>query len=136
LYDLTPFEWARIFSFFKVTVTHFFHGTMLSLVNGVPVIPVEFTNNFSAKNVTKIEDVMQRLSLSSWHFTADYRNRSFVKKVLYKIGLCYDKSLWKMVYEKIDDFLVNDYTDMIIEKIKNEASAYNSFYDELKKYLR
>jgi len=133
LNDLTPYEWARVFSFFTATVTHFFHGTMLSLVNGVPVIPVEFVNNFSAVNKTKIEDVMTRLDLLEWRFSANYLNNTFIKKVLKRLGLWEDKRLWNGVNKLLDDMLNNDYKDIILEKIRNEAQNYNSFRSALNK---
>ena len=136
LYDLSPFEWAKVFSFFKVTLTHFFHGTMLSLVNGVPVIPIEFVNEFSSKNKTKIKDVMERLDLLSWRFEADYRNHSFIQKVLQKSHLKKDSSLWNPVCELIDDFLVSDYRELIKSRLFEESKSYGNFYDALKSNIK
>ena len=135
LYDLNPFEWARVFSLFDLTITHFFHGTMLSLVNAVPVIPIEFVNDFSVRNTTKIQDVMQRLGLSSWRFLCDIRKRTFIQKVLNKLGVCTERKFWKEVFKQIDDFLTNDYKDIIRERLCKEAKTYDSFYDTLKKYI-
>ncbi len=131
LYDLSPYEWARVFSFFKVTVTHFFHGTMLSLVNGVPVIPVEFINDFSAINKTKINDVMERLDLLEWRHTADYRDFSLPKKVLKRLGIWRDYKLWNSVNSLVEKFMVEDYRDVIRGKIEEEALSYNSFKSAL-----
>lgn len=131
LNDLTPFEWAHVFSFFKVTVTHFFHGTMLSLVNSVPVIPVEFINEFSAKNTTKIKDLMGRLGLSEWREEADYRGFSFIKRVLCRLKFITDKKLWNRVNKRIELFLENDYSSQIKEKVNVEKQYYNSFEETL-----
>lgn len=133
LNDLSPYEWARVFTFFKVTVTHFFHGTMLSLVNGVPVIPIEFINSFSAVNKTKINDAMERFGLLDWRQTADYRKFSLPMRVLKKTGIWKDKKLWNRVNSLIEDFMVNDYYDSIREKVEKEALSYNSFKNELNK---
>lgn len=136
LYDLTPFEWAHVFSFFKLTITHFFHGTMLSLVNGVPVIPIEFTSDFSEKHTTKIKDVLTRLELLEWREERDYRNRSFLQKVLMKLKLKTDKKLWNNVFCKIDDMLISDYKNAIVEKIAKESENYNTFYIALQEVIK
>ena len=49
LYDVTPFEWAYAFRYFKVTFTTFFHGTMLSLRNGTPLICIALKTDFAKK---------------------------------------------------------------------------------------
>ncbi len=132
LNDLTPFEWAKVFAFFKVTVTHYFHGTMLSLVNGIPVIPIEFLNDFSDKNKTKINDLMERLDLLEWRYTEDYRSQGLIKKVMRKTGLWENKKLWNRVNELIESFLISDYKDKIQNKLNFESSTYSTFYNVLK----
>lgn len=67
LIDLTPFEWAVVFSLFEVTVTSYFHGTLLSLRNYTPVVNYDF-NKFSQNNEGKICDVMRKMELSECHF--------------------------------------------------------------------
>lgn len=133
LYDLTPFEWSHVFSFFKVTITHFFHGTMLSLVNRVPVIPVEFVNEFSARNTTKIRDLMCRMEMQYWREEADNRNK--LKKVMRKLGFALNKKMWKSVCDKIDTCLETDFSGEIDKKVIKEQESYNTFYNELKKYI-
>lgn len=136
LNDLTPYEWAKVFSLFKVTVTHFFHGTMLSLVNGTPVIPIEFTNAFSAVNKTKIHDVMDRLELSDWRFTANYRNMSKVIRVFKKLGLWQDHQLWNAVNKLIADCMHNDYSDMIRQKLELEVQNYMSLQQAIDQMIK
>ena len=132
LNDLTPLEWSRVFSFFKLTLTHFFHGTMLSLKNLTPVIPVEFVSNFSAVNDTKIKDLMNRLGLLDWRCEADHRGSVFVRG-MYKLGIKKDKPLWNEVFKRMDDMMRNDYKDVLKKKIDVESESYNSFFEELKK---
>lgn len=135
IYDLEPYEWANIFSFFDVTVTHFFHGTMLSLVNNTPVIPIEFLNDFSSKNITKIKDLMTRLDLLSWRKEADYRNSSLFARALRKYGICIDKKLWKPVFDDIDDMMKNDYSELIKERKEKEKLTADSFIEALRQIL-
>lgn len=133
LYDLTPFEWAHIFSLFKVTVTHFFHGTMLSLVNHTPAIPIEFTSAFSSVYKTKIRDLMDRVGLSEWRYEIDYLNESFFHKVLRRCYYPLNSKLWGDVFSRIDDFLHNDYSELIDEKMNREKTAADTFFNEIKK---
>ena len=132
LYELSPFEWAKVFSLFNVTLTHFFHGTMLSLVNGTPVVPIEFTNTFSENNKTKIKDVMKRLGLIDWRFETDYRNKTKLQRVLHRLGVSYDKKFWDSVCKKVDELINKDCKDLIKNKLENEAKSYNTFYQSLK----
>lgn len=69
--DLSPFEWAKIFSLFTITFTHFFHGTLFSLKNGVPTMSIEWENEYSNKFDTKILDVLKRLELQDYRFTKE-----------------------------------------------------------------
>lgn len=133
LNDLTPYEWAKTFSFFNVTVTHFFHGTMLSLVNGVPVIPVEFDNSFSKFNKTKIKDVMERLGLTEWYFRTDNANKNIMIKVLRKFGIYENKPLWNKVNALIEKLIASDNKEIIKQKLSKEAESYKTFYEALKK---
>ena len=131
LYDLNPFEWAHVFSFFKLTITHFFHGTMLSLVNHVPVIPIEFISGFSAVNTTKIHDLMTRLELLDWRFTIDETSRSFIQKVMEKMQFHFNNQVWRKVNERIDDMLHHDYSSLIEEKVNKERQSADSFFEKM-----
>lgn len=79
LIDISPFEWAAVFGLFELTVTSFFHGTLLSLCNSTPVINYDFSA-FSQNNEGKICDVMRRLDLSDCHFKSKNDLDLIVKK--------------------------------------------------------
>jgi len=136
LYDLTPYEWAHVFAFFKLTVTHFFHGTLLSLVNHTPVIPVEISSDFSLLNKTKIEDVMNRLNLSEWRFVFDYMQEGMMKKILRHLNYNTEKEVWNKIYNRFDDFIENDYSDDIARRIKIESNSAESFFQVLKTFAQ
>lgn len=133
LYDLSPYEWAHVFSFFKTTVTHFFHGTLLTLVNHKPVTSIEFESAYSVVNITKIKDVLSRLGLLEWRFSADYRNLSRLKKVMQKYRLWSDRKFWAKVNRHIEGLIENDYSEMIADKLEEEAKSYHSFREALEK---
>lgn len=82
LYDLTPYEWAYVFRYFKITFTTYFHGTMLSLRNGVPVICIALETEFAKYHTPKTLDLLQRLGYEDWYFQTDYvsKNIDAIKK--------------------------------------------------------
>lgn len=76
LYNITPFEWAYVYRFFKITITSYFHGTLLSLRNGVPVICIALEDEFTSKHESKVEDFLKRIGLIDCYFHL----REFEKK--------------------------------------------------------
>ncbi len=126
LYDLNPFEWARVFSLFTATVTHFFHGTLLSLVNDTPVFPVEPKSPFSMQYTTKIQDVLERRSLSHWRSEPFGCNRNFVQKVYNKLGFSVDTPLWSGICSEIENIMDGKKTD-ILSRVRKEAQSYEDF---------
>lgn len=135
LNDLTPYEWMNVFSFFKLTITHYFHGTMLSIVNGTPVIPIELKNEYAEFNRTKIDDLMTRIGLSGWRFEANYRKVPKIVRILRRLGFCEDHKLWNNIYLKIDEMLENDYSKTIEKKRQIEAKCAEEFVKQLRKIL-
>ena len=71
LYSISPFEWAYVFRLFRITFTTYFHGTLLSLRNGVPVICIELSNEYSKVHMSKVEDFLIRLNLQKYYFRTD-----------------------------------------------------------------
>lgn len=110
LNDLSPYEWAYVFRFFNVTVTTYFHGTMLSLRNGVPVLCIALDNEYSKKHVTKVEDLLHRLDLDECYWKTDYRdvNHNEIKN-------------------KIVELIQSDMRSQLMERMDNEAMTFNSF---------
>ena len=118
LYDLTPYEWAYVFRYFKLTFTTYFHGTMLSLRNGVPLICIALKTDFAKKHTPKTLDVLKRLGYEDWYFSTDYKeeNKGLIKS-------------------KADELLRTDLSAEIKEKLDKEAQSYNPFKDALKNIL-
>jgi len=134
LYDLSPFEWVRVFSFFNVTVTHYFHGTLLSLKNSVPVIPVDLMSPYSAKYISKIKDLTCRCNLEDWYEEKKLAG-NFYQRIVRKLGFPFRESkLWEKVNSKIENFIRNPQKERIEAALKQEAQAYQSFRNTLKKY--
>ena len=115
-----------------MTLTHYFHGTMLSLVNGTPVIPNEFESSFSKKNVTKINDLMNRIGLSEWRHVIDTTNDNIWKRIWRKFHAPYDKEVWKSVISQIDYLMNKDCSQLIREKVLTERQTADSFFDAIR----
>lgn len=112
---LTPFEWARIFSLFSITVTKFFHGSMLSLKNGTPTIATDYWFKVKEDHVTKIEDLYNRLGLEDHYF--------YMPEVGHKSELMKDR---------IEYFIQHPDREKIITRLTDESIAYESFREALK----
>jgi hypothetical protein len=133
LHDLTPFEWARVFSLFRATVTHFFHGTLFSLHNAVPVFPTEPASAFSMEYKTKILDVLERLDLTQWRTALP--PRTLADKVLRKLGAAPNRRQWQAICAQIDALPTEGQAEMIRERTAREAESYAGFRRALAKCL-
>lgn len=110
LYDLTPYEWAYVFRYFKLLFTTYFHGTMLSLRNGVPLICIALETPFAKKHKPKTLDVLERLGYADWYFKTDYKTINI-----------------DQIKRKADELLVGNLRDEIITALNEEATSYEAF---------
>ena len=131
LYDLNPFEWALVFSLFNVTVTHFFHGTMLSLINHTPVLSVEKKSPYSGNYTTKIHNALYNMNLEMFYYLIDIGKRTFLNRALYKLNIKESKELWFCICNRIEELIDNPPKERIASGIAKEAEKYISFKQEL-----
>lgn len=117
LEDITPFEWSRVFTFFYCTVTDFFHGTLLSLINHT--LPIAFDSGFLKDGrESRIGDVMKRMGLSDLY---------------YKVENDKAPTAWlNAAVEKIEASEGKAEFDTIIE---GESRYYQGFKKKLEEYL-
>lgn len=115
LYDLEPYEWAYVFRYFKLTFTTFFHGTLLSLRNGVPLICIDLNTEFGKKHTPKTLDVLKRVGFEDWYFGTDYKSKNFDK-----------------IKAKADELLAGDYHGAIVAAMDKEAESFEVFNNALK----
>lgn len=115
LYDLEPYEWAYVFRYFKLIFTTFFHGTLLSLRNGVPLICIDLNTEFGKKHTPKTLDVLRRVGFEDWYFSTDYKSKNFDE-----------------IKAKADELLAGDYHDAIISAMDKEAESFEVFNNALK----
>ncbi len=115
LNDLDPLEWSLIFGLADVTLTNFFHGTMLSLRNSTPVISIDHTK-FGLDYKGKLQDVLEKMDLGDCFFTLPE-------------ALSDD---WEEVVGKADE-LINDENirDYISNNLLNMTGSSESFFDAL-----
>lgn len=115
LLDINPFEWTVCFSFFDITITHYFHGNLLSLKNGTPTILIEQKSDYNQMYCSKIRDFMQRIDLIDCCFFID--------------ELQNDSEKFRVTVEK----LLSDktYCNKLSTGINKEQQSYESFHNAL-----
>ncbi len=118
LYDLSPLEWAYVFRFFKLTFTTYFHGTMLSLRNGVPLICIALKTKFAKRHTPKTLDVLTRLGYADWYFETDYKAQNFER-----------------IKAKAEELLTADKKAEILGRLDKEAESYEFFRQALQKVI-
>lgn len=118
--DLRVLEWASSFGLFGLTFTTFFHGTMLSLVNGIPVLSFDYYGIKGSCQKTKILDLFERLDLMEFYHEG---KRRYEEDDITEIG------------NKAKTLLDNPPTERILLAIKKESSSYQSFHDALSELM-
>lgn len=120
LENLTPFQWSKVFGYFAVTFTHFFHGNLLSLKNGTPTVVIENRSAYNAAHNSKVRDFMERTGLLDFCY---YKDETEENKQEISNAVC-DRIEHRAVYEK-----------RIREGIEKEAESFYDFLDSLKSLL-
>lgn len=115
LLELTPFEWAIVFSLFDATFTSYFHGTIFSLKNGTPTITMERNFKYSNAYVTKTKDLLCRLNLSDYYFDLE-------------------KQTVEQISQQIKMYQTNPQKERILKALEKESNTAKIFVDHLRKY--
>lgn len=112
--DLTPLEWSRVFSYAKITITDFFHGTLLSLKNGTPVVSID-SSGYSGEYESKAKDLFyNRLSIPEFYMEAA------------------DK---EQFLNRCAQIMQKDYTPIIQQALQQEARNFDDFCQRLSELL-
>lgn len=127
LADLNPFEWARVFSFFNVTVTNFFHGTLLSLKNLTPVIAVETKTEYHRHYLSKIENVLTEMKLEMFYSVFDRGPLHPANRALYRLGLKSGREFWYGLCNRIEALIANPVKNRIAVALAEQEKLYGSF---------
>ncbi len=120
LVDLTVLQWTTAFSFFDITFTTYFHGTMFSLVNLTPVISLDYLPE-TTEQITKLHELYsKRLDLPGFYHRG---KQYFGKDDIERIG-----SIAKHLIK-------NPPKEKIAQELCKESESYMSFYNALRKAL-
>lgn len=116
--ELNPFEWAVILRKAAMVVTSYFHGTLLSLVQGTPTIVLDYSGYCDEQYEGKLKDLMHtRFNLPE---------------------LYYDKSEAdhfageESFYNKVDELLSGEYKTRIEKAVEQERQSVDDFIARLK----
>lgn len=115
LHDLSPYEWGYAFHFFNITFTTFFHGTLVSLRNGTPVIALSLETEYSKNHTTKVEDFLKRIGMEDCYFHTDYHNDGI-----------------KKIKQKTDQLLKDSNRKQILIRMDKEAQSAVPFIEKIR----
>lgn len=116
--DLNPFEWTVVLKHAAMVITSYFHGTLLSLVQGTPTIVLDYSGYCDEHYEGKLRDLMvTRFELAELYY--DKRDAD-----------CFEGD--QDFYNKIDELLVGGYYKKINEAVDRERKAFESFIELLK----
>lgn len=119
VFSLTPFEWATLFSKAKLTVTEYFHATILSLLNGTAVLSLD-SLDYTLGYEGKIKDLLNtRLNLPELYLN---------KKELLEKGE-------GIIVEKAEEILCSFNQVTVKNNIEKERYSVNSFVESVKGLL-
>lgn len=127
LSNLNPLEWARVFSFFNVTVTRFFHGTLMSLINMTPVIAVETKIAYHARYVSKIRYALTDMELELFYAVFDRGSLNMFNRAAYRFGLKTGPEFWYGLCNKIEELIDNPRKQRIAAALEKQVRLYDSF---------
>ncbi len=114
LYDLTPFEWAAVLSEAAVVVTSYFHGCLLSLVQGTPAVAIDY----SGYNDENYEGKLKDLFITRFCLPELYYDGKSTKN--------------EDILNTVDEALRGSYDDRIKAATAKEAEEFEKFIARLK----
>jgi polysaccharide pyruvyl transferase WcaK-like protein len=116
--DLTPFEWAKVFRYAKLTVTDFFHGSLLSLKNGTPVISID-SSGYEGEYESKAFDFFtKRVDLPEFFYRHSFEEEDLA-------------SFKKQAFNALQ----TDYSEIIPNALQRESESFTSFQEALTQLL-
>ena len=116
--DLNPFEWTVILKQAALVITSYFHGTLLSLVQGTPAVVLDYSGYCDDQYEGKLKDLMYtRLGLPELYYDKKEADNFVGDDDFYK---------------KIDKMLSGGYRQRIDKAINKEREAINDFISLLR----
>ena len=116
--DLNPFEWTVVLKQAAMVITSYFHGTLLSLVQGTPAIVLDYSEFCDEQYEGKLKDLMvTRFELSELYYDKSEAENFVGENDFYHI---------------IDKLLSDEYEKRISDAVKKESETVNNFIKLLK----
>lgn len=113
LSDLDPFEWTAVLRHAGAVITSYFHGALLSLVQGTPVIVLDYSGYCDEQYEGKLRDLMvTRLSMPELYFDKQE-------------AIAFDNN--PAFYEKLDALLAGEYRATIDNAMAKERETAKLF---------
>ena len=111
--DLNPFEWTVVLRQAAMVITSYFHGTLLSLVQGTPAIVLDYSGYCDEQYEGKLKDLMvTRFELPELYYDKSEAD-NFVGE--------------NSFYNKVDKLLSGGYEKRITDAVKKESETWNDF---------
>ncbi len=119
LYDLNPFEWAKVFQYGSLLVTDYFHGTILALKNGIPVLSIDSSRyGMSGEYESKASDLLNtRLKMPELYILAEELQ---------------GENGYEVFSERVNRIQKTFDAQLLRERIRKEQESYQTFADTLK----
>ncbi|MCX7748014.1 MAG: polysaccharide pyruvyl transferase family protein [Clostridia bacterium] len=115
LYNITPFEWAAMFSCMSLCITDLFHGTVFSIKNQVPFASFDRSAVYQ-KYESKILDLLKRNNLEEHYF--------FTKDPSFD---------WKKTITRIDNIVSSCAIEKMKAAVVNERNTFHEYIESIKK---
>lgn len=116
--DLNPFEWTVVLKQAAMVITSYFHGTLLSLVQGTPTIVLDYSGYCDDQYEGKLKDLM----LTRFHMPELYYDKHEAEEFVSE----------ESFYQKVDQLLRGEYAKRICDAVKKESEAVEEFITRLK----
>ena len=118
LADLNPFEWTVVIRYAAMVVTSYFHGALLSLVQGTPAVVLDYSGFCDEQYEGKLKDLM----MTRFELPELYYDKSEAENFVGETNF----------YYKIDRLLSGEYEKRILDAAGKESEAFQSFIKLLK----
>lgn len=116
--DLNPFEWTVILKQAALVVTSYFHGTLLSLVQGTPAIVLDYSGYFDDNYEGKLKDLMvTRFALPELYFDKE--------DAVHFTGS-------DAFHDMADQLLNGEYRERINAAVAGERKALDGFIEKIR----
>lgn len=120
IWNITPFDWALIFSQADLIFSEFFHGIIFALKNNKPVIAIDPSESKEWQN-TKIGDLLY--------------NRLHLQEFYFHHSIFDSKENCPRLFDQCKKNMTIDYSEKINSAVEAQKTTFDSFCAELRKNI-